>query len=102
MELHETVMGKRLIERTLPKMTDALDRIANAMERKEKEWYVVFTTTNDLFNDGETIDNIAMFETEEDAKSEYKKALDLDNLHSAGMARLVEGTDWPDWNTIDK
>lgn len=94
MNLHETVMGKRLIEGTLPKIARALERIADATEKKEKEWYVVFTTTHDLFNEGKTIDNTQMFESEEEAKLAYEKAMKLENLHSAGMAKLIDGTDW--------
>ena len=94
MNLHETVMGKRLIEGTLPKIATALERLADAMEQPEKEWYVVFTTTHDLFKEGETIDNTQMFESKEEAKVAYEKAMKLENLHSVGMARLVEGSDW--------
>jgi len=102
MNLHETVMGKRLIEGTLPKIARALERIADATEKKEKEWYVVFTTTHDLFDDGlldhapegKTIDNTQMFESKEEAKLAYEKAMKLENLHSAGMAKLIDGTDW--------
>jgi len=94
-QLHETVMGKRLIEHTLPRIGNALERIAKAMERpKEKDWYVVFTTTHDLFNEGKTIDSTQMFESKEEARVAYKKAMELENLHSLGMARLMEGTDW--------
>ena len=94
MNLHETVMGKRLIEGTLPKIARALERLADAMEQPEKEWYVVFTTTHDLFNEGKTIDNTQMFESKEEAKVAYEKAMKLENLHSVGMAKLVEGSDW--------
>lgn len=102
MNLHETVMGKRLIEGTLPKIARALERLADAMDREyllkadtcEEEWYVVFTTTHDLFNEGKTIDNTQMFESKEEAKVAYEKAMKLENLHSVGMARLVEGSDW--------
>jgi hypothetical protein len=93
-QLHETVMGRRLIEHTLPKIGNALEKIAKGMEKREKEWYVVFTATHDLFNEGKTIDNTQMFESKEEAKVAYEKAMKLENLHSAGMARLMEGTDW--------
>ena len=71
-----------------------MERIADATEKKEKEWYVVFTTTHDLFNEGKTIDNTQMFESKEEAKLAYEKAMKLENLHSAGMAKLIDGTDW--------
>ena len=100
-QLHETVMGRRLIEHTLPKIGNALEKIAKGMEKpkekewyEEKEWYVVFTATHDLFNEGKTIDNTQMFESKEEAKAAYEKAMKLENLHSVGMARLMEGTDW--------
>ena len=107
-ELHNTVMGKRLIEHTLPKIGNALERIADAMDREYLrkggfevadqeatcEWFVVFTTTHDLFNEGKTIDNTQMFESKEEAKVAYEKAMKLENLHSVGMAKLVEGSNW--------
>ena len=38
-QLHDTVMGKRLIEHTLPRIGNALEKIAKGMEKpKEKEW----------------------------------------------------------------
>lgn len=36
-ELHETLMGKKLIEHTLPNIGDQLKRIADLLENKEKE-----------------------------------------------------------------
>ena len=33
-QLHETVMGRRLIEHTLPKIARALERVADAMDRE--------------------------------------------------------------------
>jgi hypothetical protein len=35
-ELHNTVMGKRLIEHTLPEIARQLERIADALEGKDK------------------------------------------------------------------
>ena len=109
-QLHDTVMGKRLIEHTLPRIGNALEKIAMGMEKpKEKEWYVVFATlfseeTNDqhfnrkgtIFRDGDemTFDQTAMFETLKEAKEYYENRRNLKNCHSAGIARLVEGTDW--------
>jgi hypothetical protein len=34
-ELHETLMGRRLIEGTLPEIAEQLKRIADALENKE-------------------------------------------------------------------
>lgn len=36
-ELHETVMGRRLIEHTLPEIARQLERIANSMEKNNTE-----------------------------------------------------------------
>ncbi len=33
-ELHETIMGRKLIEHTLPNIAEQLERIADAMEKK--------------------------------------------------------------------
>lgn len=35
-ELHETMMGRKLIEHTLPDIARQLKRIANALEKKEE------------------------------------------------------------------
>lgn len=35
-ELHETLMGKKLIEHTLPEIARQLERIADALENKQK------------------------------------------------------------------
>ena len=35
-ELHETLMGRKLIEGTLPEIARQLERIANALEKKQK------------------------------------------------------------------
>lgn len=37
MQLHETVMGRRLIEGTLPDIANQLERIANALEKKQNQ-----------------------------------------------------------------
>lgn len=34
-ELHETLMGRKLIEGTLPNLANQLERIANALEDRE-------------------------------------------------------------------
>jgi DNA-binding GntR family transcriptional regulator len=36
-ELHETLMGRKLIERTLPEIAEQLKRIADVMEKNVKE-----------------------------------------------------------------
>lgn len=36
-ELHNTIMGRKLIEHTLPEIVKQLERIANALENKKKE-----------------------------------------------------------------
>lgn len=36
-ELHNTIMGKRLIEHTLPEIARQLERIADALEQKKAE-----------------------------------------------------------------
>jgi len=100
MELHETVMGKRLIERTLPKMTDALDRIANAMERKETGCYIValhYYNNEEAMNEVDserTHDKWVVHESLEEAQKEYEKVLKHPLIRSAAVTRIVEGTDW--------
>lgn len=36
-ELHETIMGRRLIEHTLPEIAKQLERVANALENNNIE-----------------------------------------------------------------
>jgi len=100
MELHETVMGKRLIERTLPKMTDALDRIANAMERKETDCYIVafhYYNNEEAMNEvnsERTHDKWVVHESLEEAQKQYREVLKHPLIRSAAITRIIEGTDW--------
>ena len=36
-ELHETILGRRLIENTLPEIARQLERVANALEKKDSD-----------------------------------------------------------------
>ena len=45
-ELHNTVMGKRLIEHTLPEIARQLERIADALENKSKPGPMVSSLTS--------------------------------------------------------
>ena len=45
-ELHNTVMGKRLIEYTLPEIAKQLERIADALENKSKPSPMVSSLTS--------------------------------------------------------
>ena len=48
-ELHETLMGRKLIEHTLPEIADQLKRIADALEKgKIKEFMDRFPNDQDL------------------------------------------------------
>jgi len=39
-ELHNTLMGRKLIEHTLPDIGDQLKRIADALEKKDNNWLI--------------------------------------------------------------
>jgi len=39
-QLHETLMGRKLIEHTLPDIGDQLKRIADAMDKKDTDWMI--------------------------------------------------------------
>lgn len=45
-EFHNTVMGRRLIEHTLPDIADQLKRIADALEKKQED--ETFTDVSEL------------------------------------------------------
>ena len=45
-ELHNTVMGKRLIEHTFPEIARQLERIADALENKSKPGPMVSSLTS--------------------------------------------------------
>lgn len=48
-ELHETIMGRKLIEHTLPNIADQLKRIADALEKgKIKEFMDMFPNDQEL------------------------------------------------------
>jgi hypothetical protein len=47
-QLHETLMGRKLIEGTLPEIARQLKRIADALEKQTEEEEVVTTEMDDL------------------------------------------------------
>ena len=65
-ELHETLMGKKLIEHTLPDIGSQLKRIANAMENAnekndDKQVYDFLEQLEALTKDPATAEKIAQF-----------------------------------------
>ena len=100
MNLHETVMGKRLIEGTLPKIARALERIADATEKQETGCYLV---ASHYFNNEEAMDEKASHKTHDkwsvhdslkEAQIEYKSVLEHPLIRSAAVTRIIDGTDW--------
>jgi hypothetical protein len=51
-ELHETLMGKKLIEHTLPEIARQLERIADSLDKDNKHKYANLSTTMAVFIDG--------------------------------------------------
>ena len=100
-QLHETVMGRRLIEHTLPKIGNALDKLAKGMEKpKETGCYLVashYYNNEEAMgevNSNKTHDKWGVYESLKEAKMEYKKELENPLLRSAALTRIVDGTDW--------
>lgn len=65
-ELHETVMGKKLIEHTLPDIGSQLKRIANAMEsanekHDDQKVYSFLEELEALTTDPKTAEKISQF-----------------------------------------
>ncbi len=61
MELHNTLMGRRLIEGDLPRAVNALERIANALEtfskKEEAKSFLLKLQKEDVdMSDGEALD----------------------------------------------
>jgi hypothetical protein len=52
-ELHETMMGRKLIEGTLPEIARQLKRIADALEKKEETFIDVSGLIETIPNDQE-------------------------------------------------
>lgn len=52
-ELHETLMGRKLIEGTLPEIARQLKRIADALEKKEETFIDVSGLIETIPNDQE-------------------------------------------------
>lgn len=100
MNLHETVMGKRLIEGTLPKIARALERIADATEKQETGCYIValhYYNNEEAMNEKNserTHDKWVVHESLEEAQKEYRKVLKHPLIRSAAVTRIIEGTDW--------
>lgn len=63
-ELHETLMGRKLIEHTLPDIGDQLKRIADLLENKEKTMAEI-TKLEDLHDKFSIKDLIEFLEYEE-------------------------------------
>jgi hypothetical protein len=57
-ELHETLMGRKLIESTLPEIARQLERIANSLEKKEESFIDVSELIKNTPNDTELGENI--------------------------------------------
>jgi len=51
-ELHETLMGKKLIEGTLPEIALQLKRIADSMDKENKAKYANLSSAMVVFIDG--------------------------------------------------
>lgn len=51
-ELHETLMGKKLIEGTLPEIALQLKRIADSMDKENKAKYANLSSAMAMFIDG--------------------------------------------------
>lgn len=51
-ELHETLMGKKLIEGTLPEIALQLKRIADSMDKENKAKYANLSTAMAVFIEG--------------------------------------------------
>lgn len=109
MNLHETVMGKRLIEGTLPKIARALERIADATEKQETGCYLVAShyydneeASDKTFYPGRikpdtsegTHDKWVVCESLEEAHKEYKEVLKHPLIRSAAVTKIIDGTDW--------
>jgi hypothetical protein len=52
-ELHETLMGRKLIEGTLPDIAEQLKRIADILEKKEETFVDVSELIETIYNDQE-------------------------------------------------
>lgn len=50
-ELHETLMGRKLIEGTLPDIAEQLKRIADALEKKKETFIDVSELIKNTHND---------------------------------------------------
>jgi len=51
-ELHETLMGKKLIEHTLPEIALQLKRIADSMDKENKAKYANLSSAMTVFIEG--------------------------------------------------
>ena len=57
-ELHEILMGRKLIEGTLPEIARQLQRIADSLEKKEESFIDVSELIKNTPNDTELGENI--------------------------------------------
>jgi hypothetical protein len=57
-ELHNTLMGKKLIKHTLPEIARQLERIADALESKQQKPDQVISAFRSYLNSGENDQDI--------------------------------------------
>lgn len=55
----------------------------------EQRYILAYT----IKHDGKYLDRYCVFEDLEDARTEYKDLLELDNLYTASLSKAIEGTD---------
>lgn len=79
-ELHETLMGRKLIEHTLPDIGDQLKRIADLLENKEKEMAEITKLENlqDKFSLKDLIEFL-----------EYEEALTKDGMTAKRIRKVL-------------
>ena len=51
-ELHNTIMGKKLIEHTLPEIARQLERIADSLDKENKGKYANLSSAMTMFIEG--------------------------------------------------
>lgn len=82
-ELHETLMGRKLIEHTLPNIADQLKRIADALEKPtvsentvvlDLEYYISDVNGDRVYNNQANIDKLAIKITELENKHNLCKS----------------------------
>jgi hypothetical protein len=71
-----------------------MNYLKNKGETSMRKYLVVYSTIDKSTEITDITDHYEVFENMKDAKEEYKKILDYDDLYTASITQVLESTDY--------